>query len=103
MLIILICFHYYIVAIHRLFSYIEVVDCVWGEYGEWSTCSATCGGGTRTRTRPEDTPASNGGLPCTGSATVTGPCNSDACPGSKILKSLPNQILNTDAYKSQSL
>jgi hypothetical protein len=82
----------------RLFSYVEAVDCVWGEYGEWSTCSATCGGGTRTRTRPEDIPASNGGGICTGSATETGTCNPDACPGSKVLKAMPTRFLNTGAY-----
>ena len=82
----------------RLFSYIKAVDCVWGEYGEWSTCSATCGGGTKTRTRPEATPASNGGAPCTGSATETGACNPDACPGSNILKAIPKRILDTGTY-----
>ena len=77
-----------------LFSYVVSVDCVWGEYGEWSTCSATCGGGSRTRTRPEATPASNGGAPCTASATETGTCNPNACSGSKTLKARPKQILN---------
>ena len=72
---------------------ITLVDCMWGEYGEWSTCSATCGGGTNTRTRPEATPASNGGAPCTGSATETGQCNPDACPGKNILKDMPKRVL----------
>ena len=82
----------------HLLYYIEVVDCVWGEYGEWSTCTATCGGGTRTRTRPEATPASNGGAPCSGSATETGQCNTDACLGSNILKAVTKRNLNTCAY-----
>ena len=82
----------------HLFSHVEGVDCVWGEYGEWSTCSTTCGGGTRTRTRSEGIPASNGGSPCTGPATQTGPCNRDACPGSKILKSILKRVLNTGSY-----
>ena len=81
-----------------MFSYVEAVDCVWGEYGEWSTCSATCGGGTRTRTRPEATPASNGGNPCGGSGTETGPCNLDECSSGKILKAIPNQFLSVGAY-----
>jgi hypothetical protein len=79
----------------RLFSYVEAVDCVWGEYDEWSTCSATCGGGSKTRTRAEAITASNGGAPCIGSATETGPCNPDECPSSKILKVFPKKILNT--------
>ena len=70
-----------------LFSY--VVDCVWGEYSEWSICSATCGGGSRTRTRMEAIPASNSGASCTGSATETGICNPNSCPGSKTLKAMP--------------
>ena len=81
-----------------LFSHVVAVDCVWGEYGEWSTCSVTCGDGSRTRTRPEATPASNGGDPCTGSATETETCNLNACPGSKTLKAMTKQILNTGAY-----
>ena len=79
----------------RHFSYyIEAVDCVWGDYGEWSTCTATCGGGTRTRKRPEATPASNGGDPCIGSTTETEDCNLEACPGSNILKDIQESILN---------
>ena len=83
-----------------LFSYVVEVDCVWGEYDKWSTCSATCGGGSRTRIRIEATPSSNGGASCTGSATETGTCNPNACPGSKPLKAMPKQILNTGAYFS---
>ena len=70
-------------------SYVEAVDCEWCQYGEWTTCTATCGGGTRTRTRHVATPASNGGTECTGSATDKGTCNPNACPGSKILKAMP--------------
>ena len=72
---------------------ITLVDCIWGEHGEWSTCSDTCGGGTKTRTRPEATPASNDGAPCTGSATETGQCNTDACPGRNIFKDMPKRVL----------
>ena len=72
-----------------LFSYVEAIDCLWGNYGDWSTCSVTCGGGSRTRTRPEATPASNGGATCTGSATETETCNANACPGSKTFKAIP--------------
>lgn len=61
----------------------NAVDCAWGEYGEWSTCSATCGGGTRTRTRDEATAASNGGDACPGSNTDTEDCSTDACPDSE--------------------
>merc|ERR1719163_606571 len=37
-------------------------DCTFHEWGEWSTCTHTCGGeGRRTRTRDIDVPATNGG------------------------------------------
>jgi hypothetical protein len=89
-------FHYYVVSIHTSFSF--VVDCVWGAYGEWSTCSATCGGGSRTRTRTEDTAAVNGGVACSGSATETESCNSAGCPGSKILKAVSKFIIIKGNY-----
>ena len=80
------------ITIINIITNITLVDCIWGEYGEWSTCSATCGGGTKTRTRPDATPASNGGAPCTGSATETGQCNLDACPGRNIFKDMPTRV-----------
>jgi len=54
-------------------------DCVMGEYGPWSTCSATCGGGKQTRNRPIITPPKNGGdqCPCT---EETQDCNTQDCP-----------------------
>ena len=82
-----------IFAIVNNITDITLGDCIWGEYGEWSTCSSTCGGGTKTRTRQEATPASNGGAPCNGSATETGQCNLDVCPGRYILEDVPKRIL----------
>jgi len=55
------------------------VDCVMGEYGPWSTCSATCGGGMQSRHRVVKVPSSNGGdeCPCT---EEWQPCNTQGCP-----------------------
>jgi hypothetical protein len=54
------------------------VDCV-GAYGDFGACSATCGGGTQSRSYIVSTPASNGGT-CAGLGTSeTQPCNSRAC------------------------
>ena len=57
------------------------VDCVWGEYGEWTTCTKSCGGGEKTRSRPKATEASNGGKECQGESTKTVICNQNRCPG----------------------
>jgi len=56
------------------------VDCQWGAYGEWSNCTKECGGGEKTRTRNEATPASNGGQECEGNSTETETCNQEECP-----------------------
>jgi len=50
-----------------------------GKWSEWSTCSATCGGGTQTRTCNNPAPA-NGGADCVGDSSRT--CNTQACVSS---------------------
>jgi hypothetical protein len=49
-----------------------------GGWTEWSTCSATCGGGTQTRTCTNPAPA-NGGLDCVGETSQS--CNTQSCGG----------------------
>ena len=70
-----------------------------GTWANWptsfDTCSATCGGGTQSKTRTCTNPApSNGGLECVlsdGSGNrgttecQTQTCNSQACPGMLII------------------
>ena len=60
-----------------------LVDCVWGAYDAWSTCSKTCGGGVQIRTRKVDTHAENGGAACTGLSSEQQECSTDACPAGK--------------------
>eukprot|EP01051_Picozoa_sp_SAG22_P001814 SAG22_NODE_75_length_22256_cov_45.062960_1_plen_528_part_10 len=59
------------------------VDC-YGEYGNWTTCSANCGGGTRQRVYSVLTPVSSGGLTSTCAAAdgevATEACNESPCP-----------------------
>ena len=58
----------------------HLVDCVWGEFGEWTECSATCGTGSQSRTRTIETPAQNGGVACSGAEMETRDCNTETCP-----------------------
>ena len=58
------------------------VDGNWGAYGAWSTCTATCGGGTRMRVRSCDDPGpSNGGRKCPGSSAEIEDCGTQSCAG----------------------
>lgn len=47
-----------------------------GAWSAWSACSATCGGGTQTRTCTNPAPA-NGGADCVGAASQA--CNAQSC------------------------
>ena len=53
-------------------------DCpTWAGWGEWTECSATCGGGERARTR---LCLAGAGGECEGEAGQTETCNTAACP-----------------------
>ena len=69
-----------------------VVDGNWGAFGQWTSCSTSCGGGTRSRTRScNNPPPSNGGKQCSGSASETESCGMNKCPGKcKLLKNPKN-------------
>jgi hypothetical protein len=56
-----------------------IVHCVIGDWDEWFACSASCGGGTHTRTRLIVTAAENGGDACV-NTEESAPCDSGACP-----------------------
>ena len=55
------------------------VDCKVEDWSSWSDCSATCGGGTKTRGKGVVQEAENGGAVC--SAKEEEPCNTDQCKG----------------------
>lgn len=53
-----------------------------GDWSDWSVCSTTCGGGTKTRSRSCDTPIPEGeGLTCLGLSVESETCNINDCPG----------------------
>ena len=58
------------------------VDGGFSDFGDWSKCSAECGGGTQTRTRTCTNPApARGGADCVGDSSETRDCNTQGCPG----------------------
>lgn len=59
------------------------VDCAWGPWLPWNACSASCGGGSRQRSRRVARQAMNGGRPCSDqepgqSERCSGPCGTVA-------------------------
>jgi len=59
-----------------------VVDCEWGGWSDWSGCTCSCEGGTRTRTRHIEKAPRHGGAPCEPHAKEeVAPCNTEPCPG----------------------
>jgi len=54
------------------------VDCVLGDWSGWSGCSADCGGGVRSKSRPVLTNPEHAGEPC-GETSKTEACNVQAC------------------------
>lgn len=54
------------------------VDCQWDDWEEWGPCSASCGGGERSRTRSVVLQPINGGEECVDSKTKE-PCNTSPC------------------------
>lgn len=54
-------------------------DCVFVTWSEWTSCSQTCGTGTKTRTRSVGREAEFGGKPCIGKTTEKEPCSINNC------------------------
>lgn len=58
------------------------MDGGWGKWSEWESCSASCGGGTRTRFRKCDSPVADyGGSYCVGDDKEVDTCNEQPCCG----------------------
>eukprot|EP00795_Rhopilema_esculentum_P012478 gene12478-3161_t len=58
------------------------VDGGWSAWSDFTSCSHSCGGGNKTRTRSCDNPAPvGGGKECEGAPVDTRSCNPELCPG----------------------
>lgn len=67
----------------------NTVNGAMGPWSDWSTCSVTCGTGTRVRMRTCNNPKpENGGLPCTDSTVENGVCSLAPCPGTPYKRRL---------------
>jgi len=56
------------------------IDCMWGDYEEWSACSRSCGGGQKNRSRVVLVSPRGGGKLCEPHAMAdTAPCNTQSC------------------------
>ena len=75
---------FFVLAAYELIvSFLFAVNGNWGPWGSWASCSVTCGGGIKTRTRVCDSPVpSNGGDTCPGLSVESGSCNTDSCSSS---------------------
>ena len=70
-------------AIHMSSLYLSV-DGGFGLWSAWTTCSQTCGTGTKSRTRSCDSPVPNyNGQNCTGDYSQAISCKITSCPGEK--------------------
>ncbi|XP_048843123.1 thrombospondin-2 [Brienomyrus brachyistius] len=57
------------------------IDGGWGPWSPWATCSATCGGGLKSRSREcNSPPAQHGGRGCMGEPSDNEVCNRQECP-----------------------
>ena len=58
----------------------EPVDCSIGDWSEWATCGAPCGGGKQTRTRSIVKPSDGGKNDCSATTKEEQNCNTHVCP-----------------------
>lgn len=60
-------------------TYPEILDCVVSSWGEWSSCSASCGFGRKERRRLIKVEAQNGGRRCPKRLVQQIRCKIDDC------------------------
>lgn len=71
------------------------VDGRWGKWGQFGSCSRTCGGGVQLSRRECNNPVpSNGGKYCQGVRVKYRSCNLNRCPdtGTRLIRELSNNV-----------
>ena len=69
------------------------MDGNWSEWGDWSSCSLTCGVGVQNRSRTCTNPSpAFGGASCPGDSSEPRFCNEDPCPGKSARLSTENTL-----------
>ena len=75
-----------------------ILDCEWGKWEDWLTCTASCGGGIQVRTRrtiPHLDP-----WECIGSFIDQQSCNTKLCPEVETLQTDVKQLKRESMFKS---
>ena len=76
----------------------NIVNCTWSDWGEWGSCSISCGnesGGSMIRERRKKTAETHGGV-CVGNATSVSSCpstNISCPPGEQFLNRMLTILL----------
>lgn len=66
-------------AINKTSKNKQSVDCIWGDWTNWSDCSLRCGGGEKYKKRIQTQERQNAGIPCEGAFVQKEACNIDPC------------------------
>nr|XP_022339845.1 semaphorin-5B-like [Crassostrea virginica] len=78
-----------------------IIDGSWGAWAAWGSCSKSCGGGRKSRTRICDNPKpANGGKECPGGSADFDDCNTAACP--TVAAGTYQQLCPTGYFTCQS-
>ena len=66
----------------------------WGAWSELASCSVSCGGGVKVRTRSCTNPKpQNRGRSCIGESSSETPCNTDGCNGMAYKFEIQNELI----------
>mmetsp|Transcript_66037 Transcript_66037/g.137929 ORF Transcript_66037/g.137929 Transcript_66037/m.137929 type:complete len:474 (-) Transcript_66037:139-1560(-) len=60
------------------------IDCVWGVWIQWTSCSTSCGGGLQQRERGFDIWPQDDGAVCRGDDLQVRQCATEACPSQEV-------------------